>query len=65
MKLTVNGEPREVAAATGFDLLAEFCLHPQGTVVERNPELVARASYQRTILADGDVLELARLVGGG
>jgi len=65
MKLTINGEPREVTAATVLDLLTELGLNPQGTVVERNAALVARASYRETILADGDVLELVRLVGGG
>jgi sulfur carrier protein len=65
MKLTINGEPQEVAAATVLELLAELGLNPQGTVVERNAELVARASYREAILAHGDVLELVRLVGGG
>ncbi|MGB8993360.1 MAG: sulfur carrier protein ThiS [Desulfobaccales bacterium] len=65
LKLTVNGEPREVAAATVFDLIRELGLHPQGTIVERNLEIVDRAAYGETRLADGDVLELVRIVGGG
>jgi len=65
IKLTVNGETQEVAATTVFDLLRELGLHPQGTIVERNLEIVDLAAYQETVLADGDVLELVRLVGGG
>jgi thiamine biosynthesis protein ThiS len=65
LKLTVNGEPREVAAATVFDLIQELGLHPQGTIVERNLEIVDLASYGETILANGDELELVRIVGGG
>jgi thiamine biosynthesis protein ThiS len=65
MKLTINGEPREVAATTVFDLIQELGLHPQGTIVERNLEIVELAAYGETILADGDVLELVRIVGGG
>ena len=65
MKLTVNGERREAAAATVLDLLAELGLNPAVTVVERNAEIVARASYGDTVLADGDILELVRIVGGG
>lgn len=65
MKLTINGQDREVAAATVWGLLEELGLHPQGTVVERNRELVDRESYRDTRLAEGDVLELVRLVGGG
>lgn len=65
MKLTVNGEAREVAAATVLDLLEELGINPLCTVVERNAEIVDRASFRDTTLAEGDVLELVRLVGGG
>ena len=65
MKLTINGEPREVAAATVWSLLEELGLHPQGTIVERNREIVDREAYRETPLSEGDVLELVRLVGGG
>ncbi len=65
MKLTINGEDREVVAATVWDLLAEIGLHPQGTVVERNREIVDREAFKDTRLSEGDVLELVRLVGGG
>jgi sulfur carrier protein len=65
IKLTINGEPREVMASTVLDLIGEMGLQPRGTVVERNAEIVDQDSYPGTILADGDVLELVRLVGGG
>ena len=65
MKLKVNGAYREVSATTVFDLLTELGLHPQGTIVERNREIVDREAYRETRLAEGDVLELVRLVGGG
>lgn len=65
MKIKVNGEFREASAATVFDLLTELGLHPQGTIVERNREIVDRQAYRETQLSDGDVLELVRLVGGG
>ena len=65
MKLKVNGEYREVSATTVFDLLTELGLHPQGTIVERNREIVEPSAYRDTNLSEGDVLELVRLVGGG
>lgn len=65
MKLTINGQYREVAAATVWGLLEELGLHPQGTVVERNRQIVDREAFRETRLAEGDVLELVRLVGGG
>ena len=65
MKLKINGEPREVAAGTVWTLLEELGLHPQGTIVERNREIVDRDAYRETHLSEGDILELVRLVGGG
>jgi len=65
MRLTVNGEPRDVAAATVLALLEELGLRPGSTVVERNGVIVDRAAYGDTALAPGDVLELVRIVGGG
>ncbi len=61
--MTINGEDREVAAGTVLDLLEELGLHPQGTVVERNREIVDREAYREIHLSEGDVLELVRLVG--
>ncbi len=65
MKVKINGEYREVAAGTVWTLLEELGLHPQGTIVERNREIVDRQAYRETHLSEGDVLELVRLVGGG
>lgn len=65
MKLTINGEEREVAAATVFALLEVLGLKPETTVVELNGVIVARDGYRETRLAPGDDLELVRLVGGG
>ena len=65
MKLTINGDPQEVAAGTVWSLLEELGLHPQGTIVERNREIVDRDAYRETHLSEGDILELVRLVGGG
>lgn len=65
LHLTINGEPRQVAANTVTDMLEALGLDPQVTVVERNAMIVDRASYATTALAEGDVLELVRIVGGG
>ncbi|MEW6386613.1 MAG: sulfur carrier protein ThiS [Thermodesulfobacteriota bacterium] len=65
MKLTINGEPRQVAQANLLGLLTDLGLNPQATVVERNAVIVDRAAYQETLLAEGDVLEIVRIVGGG
>ncbi|AMV16881.1 sulfur carrier protein ThiS [Planctomyces sp. SH-PL14] len=66
MKVTVNGEPREVAAGTTVgDLLQELGKNPKFLAVERNLELVPRTEHASTPLQDGDALEIVTLVGGG
>ena len=65
MNLTINGEPRQVAARTVLALLEELGLQPARTVVEQNAVIVQRDLYGDTPLGEGDVLELVRIVGGG
>ena len=68
MAITVaaNGEPVDLAdGATVEDLLAALGLGGRWVLVERNGEPVERASLGRTVLADGDRLELVRAVAGG
>jgi thiamine biosynthesis protein ThiS len=65
MELVVNGEPREVVARTVLDLLEELRLQPARMVVEQNGVIVQRNAYGDTLLGEGDILELVRIVGGG
>ncbi|MCR9247911.1 MAG: sulfur carrier protein ThiS [bacterium] len=66
MSLTVNGESRRVpAGATVADLLAELGLAAGPVAVERNREVVRRASHAATALAAGDRLEIVTFLGGG
>jgi sulfur carrier protein len=66
MNLTVNGEPREVAAGLTVRGLIELLeLHEGPVAVERNGEVVPRAEHATTLLAEGDALEIVHFVGGG
>ena len=65
LKITINGEQRQVAASTVLDLLEELRLQPKRMVVEQNGVIVQRDAFGDTRLSEGDVLELVRLVGGG
>jgi thiamine biosynthesis protein ThiS len=66
MQLKINGETRLVESAkTVAEMLGELALDPTKTVVEKNGEIVARERFDATPLAEGDVLELVRFVGGG
>jgi sulfur carrier protein len=66
MAIVVNGEHRAFAAPLSIaKLLAELHLEPRRVAVERNKSLVRRSSFEQTMLADGDAVEIVTLVGGG
>ena len=66
MRITVNGKERAVEApVTILGLLESLDLNPRAVVVERNLGIVPRDDYGNVQLADGDRLEVLRLVGGG
>jgi len=66
MKILLNGEERDVAEGTSVaSLVAALGLRPAQVAVEVNRALVPRAEHAATMLAEGDVVELVTLVGGG
>ncbi len=66
IRIIVNGEPREVPAATTLaGLLALIGLDTRKVAVERNLEIVPRSTYAATALAAGDELEIVHFIGGG
>ena len=66
MQLIVNGEVREVETTpTLGGFLASRDLSAKMVVVERNGEIVPRENYDKTPLANGDVLEIVQMMAGG
>lgn len=66
MNVRVNGEDRTLADGTTLpDLLSSLGLGTGWVVVERNGVALLRSETERTVLADGDVLEIVRAVAGG
>ena len=66
MRITVNGESRTVAAGASIaDLLESLGVASPRIAVERNRDIVPKAEYAATALAEGDVFEVVELVGGG
>ncbi|HEY0600964.1 sulfur carrier protein ThiS [Brevundimonas sp.] len=65
MRIQVNGEPREVAAATVLALVEELGLDVRKVAVERNLEIVPRSLHGVTPIAEGDRIEVVQFVGGG
>ena len=66
LRITVNGESRTVAAGASIaDLLDSLGVASPRIAVERNRDIVPKAEYAATALAEGDVFEVVELVGGG
>jgi thiamine biosynthesis protein ThiS len=65
MKIHIQGEPRETAAATVEALLAELNLLPSEVAVEHNGIVLFRHEMGRTPIKDGDRIEIIRVVAGG
>ena len=67
VRLTVNGEPREVPGGwTLADLLRAHDLDPRLVVVEHNRTILRdRDAFAALSLREGDSLELVHFVGGG
>jgi thiazole synthase len=64
--ITLNGEPRRVAAgSTVADLVREIGLDPAKVAVERNLEIIPRSTLAGVMLAEDDSLEIVHFVGGG
>jgi len=65
MKIKVNGRDIVFYKSTLKDLLAQYRMDPAKIVVERNGEMVQRDTFDTLALQEGDVVEIARFVGGG
>lgn len=67
MKLTINGEPRDLPREplSVADLLGELGLRGKPVAVEVNQQLVFKRNHEATTLNDGDKIEVVTMVGGG
>ena len=66
MTLQINGQAREFTdRLTVAALVAELGMKTDRVAVELNLEIVPRASWESTVLKDGDQLEIVHFVGGG
>ena len=66
MKITVNGQPRDVDTGTTVDGLLELLGVPrQFTAVAVNREITPKSAYAAVELSEGDRVEVVRPMGGG
>ena len=61
----VNGEPLDIAGKTLTEYLATTDYDIRRIATERNGDILPKAAYADTVLADGDSIEIVSFVGGG
>ncbi|MFD5622807.1 sulfur carrier protein ThiS [Streptomyces yangpuensis] len=66
MTISVNGEPREVAAGTTLDtVVADLTAATSGVAAALNETVVPRGQWPATPVGDGDRVEILTAVQGG
>lgn len=66
IEITLNGEPREIPAASSVtDLVALLDLTGGRLAIEVNLSILPRTAWTETKLQTGDKLEIVHFVGGG
>ena len=66
IRITVNGQPRELPAGASVDsLLTLLGVRRELVAVEVNQRLVRRADHPTRELQEGDHVEVVEFVGGG
>jgi len=66
MNITLNGEKRDVPdGLTVRGLLEHLKIQTEKVAVERNLEIVKKATYEATTLQEGDSLEVVSFMAGG
>lgn len=66
MKVTLNGEPRAIERAANIaELIEELALPAPALLVEHNGLALRRDEWPERALADGDRVEIVRIVAGG
>jgi thiamine biosynthesis protein ThiS len=65
MTLTINGENQVCAAETLGALVEALSMKPDRLAIELNREIIPRDQWPRTLLHEGDRLEIVHFVGGG
>lgn len=66
IKIMLNGKQRELEGEVTIpDLLHTLGVQPKQVAVALNGEVVRRDNWAGVSIADGDVIEVVRAVGGG
>jgi thiamine biosynthesis protein ThiS len=63
--ITLNGDPLNTSSSSLAGLIVELKLDKRLIAVERNLEVVPKSAYEKTLLVDGDRIEIVHMIGGG
>lgn len=63
--IKINGIFHEAAGKTLAEYLAGTSYSPKRIAVEWNGVIVTKEQYEKTVLQNGDVVEVVSFVGGG
>jgi thiamine biosynthesis protein ThiS len=65
MRLTLNGEERDVEPVTTVEELIQSLGIHRMIVVEHNGEIIRKERYAERAVNEGDTVEIVHMVGGG
>jgi sulfur carrier protein len=66
MQIKLNGDRHEVAGPlTVTELLSHLQIDPRRVAVELNLLVLKRATFDSTVIHEGDEVEIVNFVGGG
>ena len=61
----INGQMHDVAGKTVIEVLDQLNFNSKTVAVERNLEIIPKASYETAVFNDGDEVEIVTFMGGG
>lgn len=65
MQVTINGKSENIQEGTVLEILKAKDVSPQMVAVELNSKILERDELARTVVKDGDAIELLFYMGGG
>ena len=65
MNIFLNGEPKQVEAASISQLVLHLKLDTRKVALEKNREIISRKAYENTPIHEGDEIEIVEFIGGG
>jgi thiamine biosynthesis protein ThiS len=66
LQITLNGDAHEVAGPLSVtELLAQLQIDARRVAVEHNLVVLKRETFEKTMIHEGDEVEIVNFVGGG